>query len=218
MRKVNIVLIFIIEIILTYINNILVLIARDMEKSLLVCGGASDDITGSGYVVGLDGLKIQVDGGSFQGQTTMRQSKEMFDKRIISQPDYAFITHSHIDHVAGLPIQYQNDGFPKNTKFLTSHMVKAVLGHVYEDTTKLQGLILKTLNRKSKVRSQMQSRRESLASVILAMKERGYLFTDDFKESFADEFQARSNGRKDKGTGEHKKRGKELTSLYNSVP
>jgi len=34
-----------------------------MEKSLLVCGGASDvDLTGSGFFIELNGVKIQVDG------------------------------------------------------------------------------------------------------------------------------------------------------------
>ena len=50
------------------------------------------------------------------------------------------------------------------------------------------------------------------------MIQKDYFNTDEMKEGYLDDFQSKSNGKKDKGTGEHKRRGRHLTQLYNNIP
>lgn len=204
---------------MTYINKILVLCVVNMEKSLLVCGGASDvDLTGSGFFIELNGVKIQVDGWDFQWNTTLKESKDMYDQRNLIQPDVTFVTHTHIDHVAWFPIQQQNWWFPKTNTFYMSHMSKAVLSHVLGDSHKLQHVAINKLARKSQNRAHLQVKKEKFTAVAAIMSDKGYSETEDLKDAFYDDFHAKSNWRKDKGSGEHKRRGKHLARVYNNIP
>ncbi|MBN2816872.1 MAG: MBL fold metallo-hydrolase [Campylobacterales bacterium] len=63
--------------------------------------GATQEVTGSCHLLEIDGIKILVDCGMFQGE------EESFNERPFTfnpaDIDYLFITHAHLDHVGRIP-------------------------------------------------------------------------------------------------------------------
>ena len=72
--------------------------------------GATKTVTGSNFLVEGAGKKFLVDCGMYQGQITEELKNEepfMFD---VSEIDFMFLTHAHIDHSGRIPKLY-NEGF-----------------------------------------------------------------------------------------------------------
>jgi metallo-beta-lactamase family protein len=72
--------------------------------------GAAETVTGSKYLIEVDGQKILVDCGMFQGSRELRQrnwAPMPFDPRTV---DAVILTHAHIDHIGFLP-RLVRDGF-----------------------------------------------------------------------------------------------------------
>lgn len=90
--------------------------AKDTAMQLSFLGGTGT-VTGSKYLLVLNGKKLLVDCGLFQGYKELRLrnwSKLPVDPKTI---DAVFLTHAHIDHSGYLPLLVKN-GF-KNTIYCT---------------------------------------------------------------------------------------------------
>ncbi|MFN8922598.1 MAG: MBL fold metallo-hydrolase [Sphingobacteriia bacterium] len=73
-----------------------------MDVRLRFFGGART-VTGSKYLLEVDGLKVLVDCGMFQGLKELRQRNWEDLPLPASQLDAVIITHAHIDHIGYLP-------------------------------------------------------------------------------------------------------------------
>lgn len=63
--------------------------------------GATEEVTGSCHLLQIDGVKILIDCGMFQGQEEMMNEKPFgFNAKEI---DYLLVTHAHLDHVGRIP-------------------------------------------------------------------------------------------------------------------
>src|SRR5512141_1472665 len=64
--------------------------------------GAAQTVTGSRHLITVDGKKILVDCGLFQGD---RQTRELnwLPFALIPEIDVVLITHAHLDHIGWLP-------------------------------------------------------------------------------------------------------------------
>ena len=103
--------------------------------------GATDTVTGSRYVVELDGARLLVDCGLFQGPKKLRQRNwdhPGFDAAAI---DAVILTHAHIDHSGYLP-RFCKAGF-KGRVFCTDgtrDLLRILLpdsGHLQEEEARL---------------------------------------------------------------------------------
>lgn len=112
-----------------------------MELNFL---GATHEVTGSCIMATVSGKKFLVDCG-------MEQGKDIFENQPIpaklSEIDYVFLTHAHIDHSGNLPILYKN-GF-RGKIFLTEASAK--LGEIMlKDSAHIQEFEAEWRNRKAK--------------------------------------------------------------------
>ena len=70
-------------------------------------GASGGIVTGSCYLLEVEGRKILVDCGMFQGKPEITQHNwEDFPFKA-SEIDFVFITHAHLDHVGRLPLLYR---------------------------------------------------------------------------------------------------------------
>ena len=77
-----------------------------MSDSLVSCRflGAAGTVTGSKYLLEIDGRKVLVDAGMYQGEKKWRvKNWEPFSPSPQTITDI-LITHAHADHVAYLPV------------------------------------------------------------------------------------------------------------------
>lgn len=97
--------------------------------------GAAKSVTGSKYLLQVDGKKILVDCGMFQGQKELRLRN--WDKLPIDpqQIDIVVITHAHIDHTGYLP-RLVKDGF--SGKIICTAATEDLMQIMLLDAAKLQ--------------------------------------------------------------------------------
>ena len=63
--------------------------------------GATEEVTGSCHILEIDGIKIMIDCGMFQGDLE-EQNQGSFSFKA-SEVDYLLVTHAHLDHVGRIP-------------------------------------------------------------------------------------------------------------------
>jgi metallo-beta-lactamase family protein len=79
-------------------------------KGTLTFFGASGTVTGANFLFEIDGKKILVDCGLFQGDDeSMKKNYEPFPYDV-SSIDYLLVTHAHTDHIGRIP-KLVRDGF-----------------------------------------------------------------------------------------------------------
>ncbi len=112
-----------------------------MELNFL---GATHEVTGSCIMATVSGKKFLVDCG-------MEQGKDIFENQPIpaklSEIDYVFLTHAHIDHSGNLPILYKN-GF-RGKIFLTKASAR-LADIMLKDSAHIQEFEAEWRNRKAK--------------------------------------------------------------------
>lgn len=63
--------------------------------------GATQEVTGSCHILEVDGIKVMIDCGMFQGEEE-EQNQGLFTFKA-SEIDYLLVTHAHLDHVGRIP-------------------------------------------------------------------------------------------------------------------
>lgn len=76
----------------------------------LTCYGAAETVTGSRHLLEVNGKKILVDCGMFQGRQEIRARNWMSFPVPPSEIDAVILTHAHLDHLGYLP-RLMRDGF-----------------------------------------------------------------------------------------------------------
>jgi len=113
-----------------------------MEKTVKItfCGGAGT-VTGSNFLLEIDGKSILVDCGLIQGMKVaddVNWDPFIYDSKKI---DVLFVTHAHVDHVGRIP-KLINEGFQgkiystKPTKALALPMLEDTMGILSKNTDK----------------------------------------------------------------------------------
>jgi metallo-beta-lactamase family protein len=110
-------------------------------KGTITFLGGADTVTGSNFLLEIDGFKILVDCGLFQGfQYASEENHEAFPYAP-AEIDFLFITHSHIDHIGRVP-KLVRDGFrgkiysTKATKLIAEPMFQDALSIMRDDARK----------------------------------------------------------------------------------
>lgn len=101
----------------------------------LISAGAAETVTGSCHLLEINGLKILIDCGLFQGgKKTEAKNYEDFPFNV-SEIDIVLITHGHLDHIGRLPILLKS-GYSGNILATnsTNHIAEVIL----KDSAKIQ--------------------------------------------------------------------------------
>ncbi|MFA5419505.1 MAG: MBL fold metallo-hydrolase, partial [Bacteroidales bacterium] len=106
-----------------------------MLKNSVQFLGAAGTVTGSKYLLTLNGKRILVDCGLFQGLKTLRELNWMDFQMDPSELDAVLLTHGHLDHCGYLP-RLVKQGFsgPIYSTFPTADLVEIIL----KDSAKIQ--------------------------------------------------------------------------------
>jgi len=106
--------------------------------------GATQEVTGSSHLLTLNGNKILIDCGLFQGEDEKKNEKPFgFDAKEI---DYLLVTHGHLDHVGRIP-KLIKEGF-KGTIYATE-ATKDLAYIILMDSAKIMSEDFKTHYRKA---------------------------------------------------------------------
>jgi len=97
--------------------------------------GAAKSVTGSKYLLTVDGANILVDGGLFQGLKELRERNWHPLPVDVRQIDMIVVTHAHIDHIGYLP-RLVRDGFAGT--ILCTHATADLMTIMLKDAAKLQ--------------------------------------------------------------------------------
>jgi metallo-beta-lactamase family protein len=98
--------------------------------------GAAQSTTGSMHILHLDGRKIVLDCGLFQGRREESRQRNLTFPHAPSSYDSVILSHAHIDHSGNLPnLVKQGFGGPIHTTMATADLCRAMLrdsGHIQE--------------------------------------------------------------------------------------
>ena len=97
--------------------------------------GAAKSVTGSKYLLTVDGANILVDGGLFQGLKELRERNWHPLPVDVQQIDMIVVTHAHIDHIGYLP-RLVRDGFAGT--ILCTQATADLMTIMLKDAAKLQ--------------------------------------------------------------------------------
>lgn len=107
--------------------------------------GAAREVTGSRHIIEVNGKKILLDCGLFQGHR--KQAEEKNRKPIFNaeEIDVVILSHAHIDHSGGLPLLVKN-GF--NGPIYSTHATRDLCSHMLMDSAYIQEKDVEYLNKK----------------------------------------------------------------------
>lgn len=97
--------------------------------------GAAGTVTGSKYLLEVEGIKIMIDCGLFQGLKDLRLLNWNGLPIQASEVDYVLLTHGHMDHVGYLP-KFVNSGF--RGPVLATKPTLSVASIILRDSAKIQ--------------------------------------------------------------------------------
>lgn len=115
--------------------------------------GGNQNVTGSSTLFEIDGLKILIDAGIMQGQGGLREFTNIhrFNTRDfefdVTELDYLFLTHSHIDHIGRSPLVYKNN---PNVKIISTAATANLARLNLQDSAYLNKLECDRWNKKVK--------------------------------------------------------------------
>ena len=102
--------------------------------------GAADTVTGSRHLVSIDGQRILLDCGLFQGYKVLRERNWAPPPVAVRELGAIVLTHAHIDHTGYLP-RFWSDGFrgPVYCTPGTRDLLRVLLpdsGHLQEEAAR----------------------------------------------------------------------------------
>jgi metallo-beta-lactamase family protein len=113
------------------------------EKNTVHFLGASGSVTGSKYLLNIEGKKILVDCGLFQGLKALRELNWEYLPVNINEIDAVLLTHGHLDHVGFVP-RLVNMGY-KGPIYGTSATME-IAGIILLDSGRIQEEYAKNAN------------------------------------------------------------------------
>lgn len=97
--------------------------------------GAADTVTGSKFLLDINGFKLMVDCGLFQGVKNIRSLNREPLPVDVSTIDCVLLTHGHMDHTGYLPKMYK-DGF--RGKIMGTSATLDIAAIILKDSAKIQ--------------------------------------------------------------------------------
>lgn len=111
--------------------------------------GATEEVTGSCHLLEIEGVKILIDCGMFQGEEEDLNERDF--GFVASQIDYLFLTHAHLDHVGRVP-KLIREGFTGKIYATNATMDLAYI--ILLDSVKIMSEDFQTRYRKAARRAQ----------------------------------------------------------------
>lgn len=115
--------------------------------------GGNQNVTGSSSLFEIDGIKIMIDSGLMQGQGGLKEFSKIhnFNTREfefdISELNYLFLTHSHIDHIGRSPLVYKHN---PQVKIVSTEATASLARLNLQDSAYLNKLECERWNKKVK--------------------------------------------------------------------
>ena len=106
--------------------------------------GATQEVTGSCHILEVDGIKVMIDCGMFQGKEE-DQNQGLFAFKA-SEIDYLLVTHAHLDHVGRVP-KLVKEGF--SGKIYATAATKDLAYIILMDSAKIMNEDFETKYRKA---------------------------------------------------------------------
>ena len=106
--------------------------------------GATKEVTGSCHVLEVDGIKVMIDCGMFQGEEE-NQNQNPFPFNA-SEIDYLLVTHAHLDHVGRIP-KLVSEGF--KGKIYATTATKELAYIILLDSAKIMNEDFETMYKKA---------------------------------------------------------------------
>lgn len=123
--------------------------------------GATKEVTGSCHVLEIEGVKIMIDCGMFQGvEEEKNKDSFYFDPSSI---DYILITHAHLDHIGRIP-KLVKEGF--NGKIYATSATMDLAEIILMDSAKIMSEDFQTRYRKAQRRGQSKKIEKPLYDII----------------------------------------------------
>jgi len=97
--------------------------------------GATENVTGSKHLLEIDGFKLLLDCGVFQGKRKESNEKNRNLPFVASEIDAVILSHAHLDHSGALPVLVKN-GF--SGKIYCTPATKQIVRYILEDSAELQ--------------------------------------------------------------------------------
>ncbi len=106
--------------------------------------GATEEVTGSCHLLEIDGVKILIDCGMFQGEEEDKNQHPFAFKA--SDIDYILLTHAHLDHIGRVP-KLIKEGF--NGKIYATEATKELAYIILMDSAKIMNEDFETKYKKA---------------------------------------------------------------------
>jgi len=106
--------------------------------------GATQEVTGSCHILEVDGIKIMIDCGMFQGEEEQENQRPFAFNA--SEIDYLLVTHAHLDHTGRIP-KLVKEGF--SGKIFTTLATKELVYIILMDSAKIMNEDFETKHRKA---------------------------------------------------------------------